>query len=592
MKVRIKTKIAGAIWFIFALLVIVTVSSIWNLYRLRHDASEVLKDNYLTLTYMEVMRSALDRHDRLQIHGLTDLAPDSSRYLAAERDSLIQVFEQALRGQEANITEYGEGEQTGELRETFSRWRISSTAEAEARIRELLSNINTLNLQAITRKNTVATQTADQAITLLSIIGTILLLLSFSLIINFPGYIADPIAQLTAGIRQIAAKNYGERLHFEGTDEFSDVAAAFNEMAERLDAYEHSNLAELLFEKRRIEALIANLQDAVIGLDEHQHILFANSVACALLGIREADLLGRYAPDIALHNDLLRAILQTSEQAQPLKIFADGKESYFTKENVAVKVDHNKQTRAAGRVLILRNITPFKELDLAKTNFIATISHELKTPIAAIKMSVKLLGDQRVGDLNPEQQKLAGQISQESERLLRITGELLDVAQIETGNIRLSASPTHIQDLLDYATAAVHSQLADKRLRIEIKLEEPLPPLLIDAEKTAWVLVNLLTNASKYSPEGERIIVDARQQNSQVILSVQDFGPGIEEKYQQRLFEKFFQAPAASSGMTKTGSGLGLAISKDFIEAQGGKIWVHSQVGNGATFAFSLPVNG
>ncbi len=582
MKVRIKTKISLAVGFFFALLVIIMALSMWNLARLQHDAAEVLKDNYLTLTYVETMRSVLDRSDD---RGLTT----SGRQTTAQWDSLMRVFDGALRGQEANVTEYGEGESTGEVRELFDQWRIAPNAAKKTELRLKLSEINDLNLQAITRKNTIAAATADRAIALLGIIGTILLLVSFTLILNFPGYIANPITQLTASIRQIAAKNYGERLNFEGNDEFSDVATAFNEMAERLDAYEHSNLAELLFEKRRIEALIANLQDAVIGLDEQQRVLFANSVACTLLGVRASDLLGQYAPDVALHNDLFRSVLQTNADGQPLKIFADGKESYFTKENVAVNVDQNRQTRAAGRVLILRNITPFKEMDMAKTNFIATISHELKTPISAIKMSLKLLGDERIGSLNGEQQKLASQIRQESERLLRITGELLDVAQIETGNIRLNSNATHIPDLVEYATTAVQSILADKHLRVEAHFAESLPELQIDAEKTAWVLVNLLSNAAKYSPEGERIVVEATRENGSVVVSVRDFGPGIEEKYQQRLFEKFFQAPSNNREVSKNGSGLGLAISKDFIEAQGGRIWVESSVGSGARFTFSLP---
>ena len=575
MKVRIKTKIATAAGLFFAAITLVTALSMWYLNRLSGDAGAILTDNYDSLIYVETMRKAVDDYERRP----------------TVKEKIVKDFEAALLAQENNVTEPGEGEYTAALRRYFEQFRLDSLPGAStlAAIRQNLLEVNAVNLEAIVRKNEVAKQTADQAILLISLIGTFVLLIMFSAILNFPGYIANPIARLTEGIRTIAAKNYGERLEFEDNDEFGEVATAFNEMAERLDAYEHSNLAELLFEKRRIEALITNLQDAVIGLDDQQRVLFANPVACTVLGLRASDLLGQYAPDVALHNDLFRSILQTNASGQPLKIFADGKESYFTKENVVVSVHHNKQTRAAGQVLILRNITPFKELDMAKTNFIATISHELKTPIAAIKMSLKLLGDERIGSLNGEQQKLAGQIRQESERLLRITSELLDVAQIETGNIRLNASPTRIPDLVAYATDAVQSMLTDKHLRVETHFGEQLPELLIDAEKTAWVLVNLLSNAAKHSPEGERIVVEARRKNGSVVIAVRDFGQGIDEKYQQRLFEKFFRAPTSNREASKSGSGLGLAISKDFIEAQGGRIWVESSVGSGAQFAFSLP---
>jgi PAS domain S-box-containing protein len=199
-------------------------------------------------------------------------------------------------------------------------------------------------------------------------------LISFTFVINFPAYLASPIKQLTEGIRAITAKNYEQRLHFSSNDEFGELATAFNLMAQKLDEYEHSSLAQILSEKKRIEAIINKLNDAVIGLDDHQHILFVNSVALDLLHINQEELVGKSALDVALQSDLMRSLLNHSTDNQEIKIYTGGKESYFSKEWILVE----NEEKLLGKVIILQNITKYHELDAAKTNFIATISHELK----------------------------------------------------------------------------------------------------------------------------------------------------------------------------------------------------------------------
>jgi signal transduction histidine kinase len=231
----------------------------------------------------------------------------------------------------------------------------------------------------------------------------------------------------------------------------------------------------------------------------------------------------------------------------------------------------------------LKNITPFKELDLAKTNFIATISHELKTPIASLQMGIKLLHDDRVGTMNEEQKGIVNTLSDETSRLSKLTHELLDLAQVETGNIKLNFQKISPQDIIQYALESVKFQAERKKVIMEIKTEEDLPDIRADKDKTTWVLVNLLTNAIRYSPENEKVILRCERDGDNIIFSVIDFGPGIEAKYVGRLFEKFFQVPG-----TPSGTGLGLAISKEFIEAQGGSIIVKSTPGDGSTFSFQI----
>ncbi|MCB6230418.1 HAMP domain-containing histidine kinase [Flavobacterium psychrophilum] len=309
------------------------------------------------------------------------------------------------------------------------------------------------------------------------------------------------------------------------------------------------------------------------------------------MGVKLDEVIGKLAANLALKNDLVKSLIMTEledekQKAVPMKIFADGKESYFEKEivNIIIKPTGEENTIYIGDVIILRNITPFKELDFAKTNFIATISHELKTPISSIKFSLQLLEKEQTGILNEEQKYLVESIQDDSQRLLKITGELLELSQVETGNIQLNIEKSNPYDIVYYATEAVKIQAEQKQIELVVEADEKLPNIKADKEKTAWVLINFLTNAIKYSSENSKIIVKLKQENNHIIFQVIDTGKGIDNRYKSKVFDKYFQIP----GSHKLGTGLGLAISKEFIEAQNGTISVESELGLGSTFAVKL----
>lgn len=323
------------------------------------------------------------------------------------------------------------------------------------------------------------------------------------------------------------------------------------------------------------------MRDGIIGLDEKRNILFLNAVSEKLLGLKEIDIVGKYAPDIALTNDLVRTLLQEDPDKKELKIYADNKESYFNKD--VLNVTNNESV--IGSVIVLRNITPFHELNAAKTNFIATVSHELKTPISSIKMSAKLLTDSRVGSINTEQGELVRSITDDADRLLKITSELLNMSQVETGNIQLKLQTANPRTIVDQAIQAVQFQAQQKHVVIKASIADNLPMIHADVEKTSWVLINFLTNAIKYSSEQSNVEVASFPKNDKVEFIVTDHGKGIEEKYLPRIFDRYFKVPGTHD---RNGTGLGLSISKEFIEAQGGSIWVDSHLGEGSQFGFAF----
>lgn len=573
---RIKTKLTLGIGLLFVLIVILSTIGVQQINSLSNDTNNILEANYLSLEYSRQMLNELD-----------DIPSDSAA---------IANFKINLKKQQNNLTEQGEKETTDRLVVHFNQLlQNPEDVNTQKHIRKDLDEIMKFNMNAIVKKSKTAEKTANGATMWIAITGTLCFLIAFSLFVNFPSSIANPISELTNSITKIADKNYGERLHFENNTEFEELSRAFNLMAERLEDYENSNLAKILTEKKRIETLINKMPEPIIGLDENKNIIFINELAYNILGISGNNIIGKSAVMIAMNNDLMRSLISelvnpasTSHSNIPLNIFSGNKESYYEKE--IISIFNSAPTSEVfgdliGYMIFLKNITPFKELDVAKTNFMGTISHELKTPISSILMSVSLLENKKIGNLNPDQIQLVQDIEEESNRLLRITGELLNMAQVETGKIELALAPSNPKEIVKYALEATKTQALEKNISFDLKMNETVPLVNANTEKTAWVLTNLILNAIHYSYENSIIIISiVAKEESFVKFSVQDFGKGIEPKYQEKVFTRYFRVP----GSEESGSGLGLAIGKEFIEAQGGKIYVESEIGVGSTFSFEL----
>ena len=571
---KIKTKLTFGVGLLFSLIILLSAVSIWYITDLKRDTNNILIANYNTLEYSRNMLLALDEMDSGPV--------------------AISIFEENLKKQRENETEIDETEVTLQISNLFSELKSSSENDSiKMLIRIDIASLMKLNMNAIVQKSHIANNTAENAIIWIIITGVSCFLIAFVLLVKLPGNIANPILQLTESIRQIANHNYHQRINLENNTDFGNLAISFNLMAEKLEEYSNSKLDKILKEKKRVETLINNMHDPVIGLDENKIIIFVNDEALKITELTRDDILKKPIQDIAVVNDLVRALIvdlinpSAKKNEATLKIFTDDKESYFQKEIIRIEIasSGDNTNELIGYVIMLKNITVFKELDSAKTNFIATISHELKTPISSIKMSTQLLEHSGTGSLNEEQTQLVESIKDDSSRLLQITGELLNMSQAETGNIQLNIQAADPSIIIKYAIDSIKMQADQKRIKIQIVAEPDIASIFADAEKTAWVLINFLTNAIRYSLEESEIVVSLKKESKGMLFSVRDFGKGIDARYKKKIFERYFQIP----GSIKSGIGLGLAISKEFIETQGGEIGVDSEQGMGSTFFFILP---
>lgn len=572
---KIKLKLILGIGILFAMILLLTILSIVFVNNLSGDTKNILVANYNTLDYGLKMEMVLN-----------------GNFSSPENQKL---FEDNLKLQQQNLSEVGEKELTDSLSIHYSSLQKRSHDSAlKQQVRKDISNIMLLNMQAIQRKSKIAEETSDQSKFWITLIGTVCFIVALTLLLILPGSIANPIRELTASIKQIAAKNYSQRVHFQKQNEFGELAASFNSMAEKLEEYQESSLQKLMIEKKRIETLINNMNDPVIGLDENRKIIFMNNIALKITSLKPENVIGKPVQDIAIQNDLIRSLVQdlftTPEDAGNkkalVKIYADDKESYFEKDIIPINIIPTGETeeKRMGNVILLQNITPYKELDFAKTNFISIVSHELKTPISSIKMSLQLLENDQIGALNDEQKSLVNSIKDDATRLLKITAELLNMTQVETGSIQMSVLPSSAREIVEYAVNANNTPAENKHIKLQIVIPENLPAVLADKDKTAWVLTNLISNAIRYSYDNSTVVINVAEEKKDLRFSVTDNGQGIAPEYIEKVFDRYFRIP----GTKKEGTGLGLSISKEFIEAQNGILSVKSELGTGSTFYFTL----
>ncbi len=422
----------------------------------------------------------------------------------------------------------------------------------------LLVSLSVTNLQILTATepdSPAAEPGMNRALTWIMIIGGICICIGLWILFKIPNSINSPFKSLVKGILEIANHNYDAKLDLRGDKELEEVSKNFNRMAKRLKDYHNSTISDLMASKRYLETIINSINEPIVGLDNEQIILFINNEALNILNLKREDVIRKSAQEIAMRNDLLRRLIcgmwedKKKEQEAPkskresLKIYADNKESYFQVKYMEITMRGNDGVtmEKRGDVIMLKNVTEFQELDTAKTN---------------------------------------------SERLLSITGELLNMTQVESGKLQLKPKITKPIELIEYAIKANRVQAEKFGIQVEVDYPEKIGKLFVDSEKIAWVLTNLLSNAVRYSSEAGRVVIGARQQDdNHIAMFVQDFGKGIDPRYHESIFEHYFRVP----GTKVQGTGLGLSISRDFVEAHGGTLTVDSELGKGSVFTMVLP---
>lgn len=601
----LRKKIRALMLLLFAIFTSLGLAGGYYVQRTSNNMLLMLNDNYTTLQYTNIMSQAVN--DIFWAVNINGGAPSFKRL---ELEKAFGQFELYFNLFERKVSTKAEKELLEELKVDYEISKnglrqIVDSGEVpfdmhmkRKYILSLLQNIYDLNTSIIEKRTKEANDLANTVTLYLIVSAFFFFLFASAAMVYFPNYLIEPIEKMTESIRQIAQKNYQHRLQVKHRDELGEMAKSFNLMATKLEEYENINLNQIITEKQRTETIISRMNEAIVGLDDQKRVLFANPPALRLLGKSLDEISGKPASELAGQSDFMATIfkevlhnnLEENQSVPAVSIDHQGKRQYFNKDVLKVQrqadQDAGNEQTNVGYIIILKNVTELKEADIAKTNFMATLSHELKTPISAIDMSLNLMADQRVGQLNQEQKELATTIKQNTSRLLKMINEILEISKIETGKLQIELEETDADKLVSRALDNVKTFVFEKKLQINQFIEPDLPKLNVDVPKTTAVLVNFLTNAVRYSPKGNSIEIIVVKQDGMVEFAVKDHGPGISETEQKKLFQPYRRA----QGDKTKGTGLGLAIAKEFIEAQGGKIWMQSKVGEGSTFGFVLPL--
>ena len=606
---KLKTILLWGYFLMAALIVALSVFSIYFIERLNSASEKILKDNYLSIESVNKMIDNLDVIDNSQAILLSKKKAEKETS-QKEFSEAKKIFQKYLLICEGNITEEGEGELIKKLKQQYEIYitkieKTDTTASDEKYIIELIPeyrkvkilcyDLLSLNEKGMLKKNENAKLISRETEIYMLVVAGISLLFVIIIIAKAPSTIIQPILELTEKVEAISQRKYSERIEVKSDNEVGKLAGSFNKMAEKLSEYEKSNVEKLIVEKKRAEAIVENMRDAIIVLDEKNDIILVNKVSSELLGLSQSDLIGKNVSEIAEMNNLFKNILNGKESLQNntseeknnyLRIVFKDKEEYFLKDFTDIPDAYGK---IIGTIIALKNVTGFKELDEIKSGFVATVSHELKTPLAAMNMSLRLLQDPRVGELNSEQKKLTSAMKDEVKRLLKMVNELLNLSKIESGGEIYKYQEVSVDELIDASVTPMLMQFEQNKIDFQLNVEEGLPKLKLDVNKVAWVIINLLNNAVRYSRQGGEIKFNVSRENNFIKFSVKDNGVGIKPEYIDKIFQKFVQVNKANLESQYKGVGLGLAIAKEFIEAHKGGIYVKSEYGKGSEFTFTLP---
>jgi len=396
-----------------------------------------------------------------------------------------------------------------------------------------------------------------------------------------PACIAVPMAAPGGGLHGALSVYVREPRAWRGDEVQALVALAAMASSSLANAKLYRSVAE---EKERSEAILGNIADGIVAVDREGRIVLWNSMAERITGVPAAEALGRRVAET-----LQRELASGEEEPKgerAVAIVRGGKEVWLSLTEAVMR---DREGAVAGRIFAFRDVSSERAVEQMKSDFVATVSHELRTPLTSIYGFAETLMRADVAFDENERGTFLGYIASESERLIRIVDDLLNVARLEAGMLGLTLSST---DVAEVVRASVEWAREEADGRVVLQADLPDAPLHAEADpaRLAEVVRHLLDNAVRASPESGTVRVAARRKTDAVELRVTDEGEGFAPADRQRIFTKFFRAHGGEPG-DEHGTGLGLFLSRGLVAAMGGRMWVESEQGTGASFVFELPVS-
>jgi PAS domain S-box-containing protein len=591
-----------------ALMAVVMAGAVVNFLSLGKSIDRIFKDNYKSVIAAQQMKEALERLDSAALFHLSGHTDKAREQFSQNR----RLFDEAYAIEANNVTEQGEqtiadqiGKKSKEYQQKIERLLTDqepSSAEArtayfnslEPAFRELKSlaqQVLDLNQEAILRADRQAKAEAKRG----SIVGITVTVIAFLLALFFSVRIVSaslaPLRSLARQAEEIGEGHLNQRIDLQRTDEIGALATSFNAMSEKLR--EARKLAEQRLHRAESmsDAALGSLYDPVIVTDAAGKVVHLNRAAEGLFG-REEWALGM--PILQVTQSAPRIAEAVEKAIHQERVSAAEGEAGFV-ELQAGEAQRTYRLRATpmrdsdgsllGATAVLEDVTHLRELDRLKTEFIGVASHELRTPVTSLLLSVKLMEEGAAGELTPSQREIVEAQKQDLVRLEQMTQDLLDVTRLEAGVTPPRFEIVSLPELVENALRLVRAKAEEKGIALAVELPDKPVVVRVDPTLIGRVLVNMLDNAVRHTPSGGRVVVQVAARDKNVVIAVRDTGTGIPAEYLPRIFERFVQVPGATQG----GSGLGLSIAQTIVNAHGGEMTVESEVGEGSTFTVTLP---
>ncbi|MFI5384632.1 MAG: ATP-binding protein [Fimbriimonadales bacterium] len=556
------------------------------------ELNDILERQHESLTLLVTGQASLAKAEYEANNGqlasaYSDLRANSGKETLAEVDQLgtsIRLY----HSQVTNIFRASQQLSSAELRDVYNQRIRPMMSDLKSRVQ----TIRHADQQAIQDANARAKRESEQAAVRSLWQTGVALVLAVLLALRLIRAALTPLEQVADQAKAIGSGNLEQRILVRREDEIGSLAQAFNAMAESLSEVRSREARRLKRAELMSDAALESLYDPVVVSDAQGRLVYLNQAAQGLFGPTPAaprmpivEHIGDRRIVRAIQNAITEDRTSAGEDPTtliPLKV--EGADRTYRLRATPMK---DAQGQLLGSVTVLEDITHLRELDRLKTQFIGVASHELRTPVTSMLLSVQLLEEGAAGPLTDTQREIVLAQRQDVERLDHLMRELLDISRLEAGSAPPRFELVKPIDLLRAAYQTTRSQSAQKGVGLDIEKAPQLQQVRADKSQIARVLVNLITNAIRHTEPGGTIKLRAAGGGDQVTFSVEDNGGGIPKEFQEQIFERFGQVPGATGG----GAGLGLSISRTIVHAHGGKMWVESELGEGSTFNFALPTN-
>lgn len=607
----LRAKILFGYIFLTVITVLVGGWAIFNFLRLSTTLDGILTENYRSVVAAEHMMGAIERQDSAQLLLLFGKEPEATQIFVENQ----QAFTGWLQRAEENITISTEKPIIDTIRGNYTRylqayyemrdlWVKDETELSEfyfshafplfQTIKDDCRRLLEVNQEAMIAENDRAKLATRKAVASTGAVSLVAVVLGLLLGFNLVRVILQPVHLLTNSVRLVREGRLSEIEDIRAEDEIGELATEFGRMTKQLREFARSNINKLIAEQKKTEAIVRSISDAIIVTDAESRILLVNKEAEEIFDIREENTIGQHFLEVIHNEKLYKTIKQTLTTGKPIcgenprdliQVNSKGLAHYYQVEVTPV-ISPDKQL--LGSVTLLPDITHFKAVDQLKSDFVNTVSHEFRSPLATIQMGVELLLERHKQNLDADGQEMLDAVFEDAQRLSRLVNELLDLSKMEEGKISMDLQDVSVPELVDAAMATLKYQAEAKGVVFVRDVPAELPLIEADINKMIWVLTNLLGNSLRYTDSGGEIKVTARTRGSRMYIKVSDTGVGIPKEYLDKVFDKFVQVKRKNG--SAGGAGLGLTIAREIVRAHRGRIWVESEEGRGAAFTFTVPV--